>query len=59
MPTHDQILEELHAIRDTIAKSNHDDLREMAESARLRQAASGHQIVRLPPKHFPSAKKAS
>jgi hypothetical protein len=44
------IVEELHAIRERLAKASHDDLASIVEAARARQQASGHEIVRLPPR---------
>jgi hypothetical protein len=55
----DPILEELRSIREAIARSSDDDLKRIAESAKARQPDSGHQVVQLPPKRVPSAKKAS
>ena len=55
----DSILEELHAIREAIANASDDDLRKIAEAARSRQADSGHEVVRLNPKHIEVSKKAS
>lgn len=59
MSTSDPILQELRSIRDAIARSGDDDLKRIAESARARQQASGHAVVKLPPKQVPSTKKAS
>jgi len=55
----DSILEELRSIREAIALSSDDDLKRIAEAAKARQVDSGHQVVQLPPKRIPSAKKAS
>ena len=59
MPQPDPILEELHAIRDDLAKASNHDLQRIAEAARSRQRQSGRDAVRLPPKQPGSAKKAS
>jgi hypothetical protein len=42
------IIEEIHAIREEIARTADYDLEKMLEAARERQAASGMQAVRLP-----------
>ncbi len=46
----DPILEEIHAFREALSKASGDDLRTIAEAARARQAQSGRQVVRLPPR---------
>ena len=48
-PLSDPIVDEIHAIREAIAKTTNDDLRKIAEAARSRQAASGRKVVGLPP----------
>ncbi len=58
MPLSDPIIEEIHAIREAIAKTSNDDLRKIAEAARSRQAASGRKVVNLPPRRAGTAKKA-
>ena len=55
----DPIVEELHKIRDAISKASNDDMQEIAEAARARQAKSGRKVVRLPPRRTPLAEKAS
>jgi hypothetical protein len=55
----DPIVDEIHAIRDAIAKASDNDLRKIAEAARSRQRASGRQAVKLPPRRANAAKKAS
>ena len=55
----DAIVEELHEVREAIAKASDDDLKRIAEAARARQKDSGHQVVRLPPKRVDRAQKAS
>jgi hypothetical protein len=47
-PMSDPIVDEIHAIREAIAKASNDDLRKIAEAARSRQAASGRKVVSLP-----------
>jgi hypothetical protein len=46
----DPIVDEIHAVREAIAKASNDDLRKIAEAARSRQAASGRKVVSLPPR---------
>lgn len=61
MPRKDPIIEEIHAVRDAMAREASYDLEKMLEAARQRQAASGLQAVRLPSKspETVKAKKAS
>jgi hypothetical protein len=59
MRPQDPILDELHAIREALAKASNDDLQQIAEAAKDRQRNSGHEIVRLPPKRVDRAQKAS
>jgi hypothetical protein len=59
MPLSDPIVEEIHAIREAMAKASNDDLRKIAEAARSRQAAGGRKVVGLPPRRSATAKKAS
>jgi hypothetical protein len=59
MPLSDPIIDEIHAIRDAIAKASDNDLQKIAEAARSRQKASGRPGVKLPPKRARTAKKAS
>lgn len=44
------IIEEIHAVRDAIAREAGYDLERIIEAARVRQAAGGREVVRLPPK---------
>jgi hypothetical protein len=55
----DPIVDEIHAVREAIAKASNDDLRKIAEAARARQAAGGRKVVSLPPRRAATAKKAS
>jgi hypothetical protein len=55
----DAIIEELHEIRDAIAKAGDNDLKRIAEAARTRQKDSGHEVVQLPPKRVDRAQKVS
>ena len=59
MPLSDPIVDEIHAIREAMAKASNDDLRKIGEAARSRQAASGRKVVNLPPRRAATAKKAS
>ena len=59
MPGKDPIIEEIHAVREDIARKASYDLDKILDAARLRQAASGVQAVRLPPREPVSIKKAS
>ena len=55
----DPIIDEIHAIREALSKASGDDLRKIAEAARARQAQSGRQTVRLPPRKVKETRKAS
>jgi hypothetical protein len=55
----DAIVEELHEIREAIAKASDNDLKRIAEAARARQKDSGHDVVRLPSKPVDRTQKAS
>ncbi|MES1204786.1 MAG: hypothetical protein ABUS79_02510, partial [Pseudomonadota bacterium] len=59
MPLSDHIVDEIHAIREAIAKESDYDLQKIAEAARERQKASGRQSLKLPPRRTSAAKKAS
>jgi hypothetical protein len=59
MPLTDPIVEEIHAIRAAMAKASGNDLGKIAAAAKARQGAGGRQVVKLPPKRTPAAKKAS
>ena len=59
MPRKDPIIEEIHAVREEIARQAEYDLERMLEAARARQAADGRQAVRLPPRKAEPVKKAS
>jgi hypothetical protein len=58
-PLPDPIIDEIHAIREAMAKASNDDLCKIAEAARSRQAAGGRKVVILPPRRAATAKKAS
>ncbi len=59
MPRKDPIVEEVHAVREAIAREAGYDLDRIIEAARARQAASGRPVVRLSPKKTASTTKAS
>ena len=59
MPRKDPIIEELHAVRDALARAADYDLERMLEAARERQAAGGMKAVRLSPRKPEPVKKAS
>ena len=46
----DPIIDEIHAIREEIAKRNNYDLHAIAEELRRATAASGRQVITLPPR---------
>jgi hypothetical protein len=58
MPT-DLIVDEIHAIRETLSKASGDDIRKIAEAAKARQTQSGRKAERLPPRKARSLRKAS
>jgi hypothetical protein len=53
----DPILEEIHAVREDLAREADYDLERMLEAARARQAAGGLQAVRLASRKAEPAKK--
>ena len=59
MSRKDPIIEEIHAVRDALARAADYDLERMLEAARERQAASGMKTVRLSPRKPEPVKKAS
>ena len=59
MSRKDPIVEEVHAVRESLAKEAGFDLDRLIAAARARQAASGRQVVRLAPKKPDLTKKAS
>lgn len=50
MPPADPILEEIHAVREKLAKEAGYDIEKIVEAARQRQAESGRKAVTLPPR---------
>jgi hypothetical protein len=59
MSRRDPIVEEIHTVREQLAREANYDLERLLEAARERQAAAGLKAVRLPSKKSKSAKKAS
>ncbi|MES1243772.1 MAG: hypothetical protein ABUT39_19360 [Acidobacteriota bacterium] len=57
MPPTDPILDEIHAVREALAKESGYDLERIAESARKRQVESGRKVVTLPPRPAMAVKK--
>lgn len=57
MPTTDPIIEEIHAIREALAKEAGFDAEKIAEAARKRQVESGRATVTLPPRPVVTVKK--
>jgi hypothetical protein len=57
MPTTDPIIEEIHAIREALAKESGFDAERIAEAARKRQVESGVKGVTLPPRLPATVKK--
>jgi hypothetical protein len=55
----DPIIEEIHAVREELARQASYDLDKILEAARARQAAAGIQGVRLPAREPVLTKKAS
>lgn len=55
----DPIIEEIHAVREDLAREAGYDIERMLDAARARQAAAGLQAVRLPSRKAEPAKKAS
>lgn len=50
MPARDRIVEEVHAVREAIARDSGYDLDRIINAARARQAAGGRSVVRRAPK---------
>jgi len=57
MPPTDPIIEEIHAIREALAKESGYDAEKIAEAARKRQAERGLKGVTLPPRPTASSRK--
>ena len=59
MSTSDRIVEEVHAVREAIARESGDDLERIIKAARARQVAEGRPVVRLEPKKPAATKETS
>jgi hypothetical protein len=59
MPRKDPIIEEIHAVREEMAREADYDLDKILEAARERELASGVQTVQLPPRKPLPIKRAS
>lgn len=57
MPPTDPIIEEIHKVRDALARESGYDAEKIAEAARKRQAESGRGAVTLPPRPTSAVKK--
>jgi hypothetical protein len=53
------ILDEIHAIREQIAREADNDVDKMIEAARARQAAGGRKAIRLPARKPGAERRAS
>ena len=58
MPNKDLIVEEVHTVREAMARESGHDLDRIIDAARGRQAAGSRRVVRLPPKKVPATKDA-
>ncbi len=56
MTRKDPIIEEIHAVREALAREAGYDIEKMLAAARTRQAASGLRAVRLTPREVKPAK---
>ena len=52
------IVDEVRAVRDAIAKECDYDISKIAAAVRIREAASGRAVVRLPPRKPSPSRKA-
>jgi len=59
MSTNDPIIEELHRIREEISRESGDDLKEIAEAVRKRQAGKAPHVRLTPNRVAVPEKKAS
>ena len=55
----DPIVEEVHAIRESLSRSCDHDIRKIAEAAKARQEKSGLKAVRFAPKKAKTLQKIS
>lgn len=58
MSNKDRIVEEVHTVREAIARESGYDLDRIIDAALARQAAGNRRVVRLPPKKVLAAKEA-
>jgi hypothetical protein len=54
-----RIVDEIHAVRETLSRASGHDIRKIAEAAKARQAASGRKTVRLLPRKAKPVRQAS
>ena len=54
----DPIVDEVRAVRDSIAKEHNYDIAKIAEAVRAREASSGRTFVSLPPRKPRLGRKA-
>jgi len=59
MTRKDPIVEEIHAVRESLAREAGYDIDKLVEAARARQAVGGRKCVRHPARKPGSAKQAS
>ena len=59
MVTRDRIVEEVHAVREAIARDSGYDLDRIINAARARQVAEGRPVARLAPKKAAVTKSKS
>ena len=59
MDRNDPIIEEIHSVREAIARKSDYDIDKMIEAARARQAAEGREVIKLSPRKPGATKKAS
>jgi hypothetical protein len=55
----DPIVDEVRAVRDAIAHEYEYDVKKLADALREEQRKSGREVVHLPPRRLPVARKAS
>jgi len=55
----DAIVEEIHAVRDVLARESDRDIKRILEAARARQEAQGRKAVTFSPRKPDPAKRAS
>jgi hypothetical protein len=55
----DPIVDEVRAVRDTIAREYDYDVKKLADALREEQRKGGREVVRLLPRRLPTARRAS